>query len=138
MVLFFISHPFSLFSKTIENCKKCDGEILSTIQSNLGKLKKNHINVFFCTLDISCSNNAEFSEFSTELLIHVLNEMPEFTVVAISKLNSNKKAYILSKLSSPPESCDINKLIDKLSSVKKKKLTRDEVIGILMLANNKC
>lgn len=81
---------------------KCDVDLLGRIEVNVQGLTKKEIKDFLYTFDPSCASNAEYSEFSNELLFEVLYEQ---TSVVIKLLESEKSKIdidtILNDLSAP-------------------------------------
>jgi hypothetical protein len=69
---FWAKHYSLLHKKNETTCVKCDIDVLKKVHVNLNGLTYEMVNSFLCTLDATCKNNVEFSQWSNELLFRVL------------------------------------------------------------------
>src|SRR5688572_5499786 len=68
-----------------QGTKKCDGSVLLSTSKKIGKLTQNEITDFLLTFGQECRNNAEYSEWSNELLFKTLDNQTELTLKTIEK-----------------------------------------------------
>ena len=91
------------------------------------------------TFGQECQNNAEYSEWSNELLFSLLDKQTELTLKTIEK--GEKKIEIkeiLEELSSPiNDGFDIKKIITQADKVKINRRLKDEILERLKTANGK-
>jgi len=86
--------------------KKCDSRIVLETEENLDNISDDLIYLFLYTFDEECSNNAEFGEFSNEVLFQLIEKYPEKVAKNLTNEEINKEV-ILEELSSP-----INDIVD--------------------------
>jgi hypothetical protein len=60
-----------------QEVKKCDGSVVLATQNKAGQLTQNDVSDFLMTFGKECQNNAEFSEFSNEVLFLVFDRQTE-------------------------------------------------------------
>tara|TARA_R100000005_G_scaffold96696_1_gene86247 strand:+ start:1947 stop:2369 length:423 start_codon:yes stop_codon:yes gene_type:complete len=134
MLLFFFMSmalaPQAIFGQEI---KKCDSGILKNTSDQLDHLTPTLVLNFLSTFDQSCVNNAEFSEWSNELLFTLLNQNTEMVLLVIQDKGKDidKKSILKEMESQTLDKVDILKLIEKVKKVKLSKDIKDEVISRL-------
>ena len=101
--------------------KRCDIDIVLETDENMANLSDNLIYLFLYSFDESCNNNAEFIEYSNEVLFKLLIHYPEEIATNIIKEDINQK-IILNELSSPiNDGINVNEVI---KSVKKSNIDK--------------
>jgi len=105
----------SLFGQT----RKCDDSVLLTTSKKLGKLNQVQIVSFLSTFGKECADNAEFSEWSNELLFSLLDKQTELTVMTIERAEERiDMDVILYELSAPiTDMVNITTLIPRVEKV---------------------
>lgn len=122
LVILFLS--IEVFSQS-SRCEKCSIETLSTVNGKMPLLSSTDIEDFLCTLSSSCSNNVEFSEFSSELLLDILYEMPQLFFNVICKIDSDSLSLVVKKLEAPIVDTRLIEIRSRFSKVNgSKKLKR--------------
>lgn len=129
--------PASYQQKTQTNCEKCSVNILVQIQDKIDSLTFSEIEMFFCTIEDSCRNNIEFSEFTSELLFLVFKHYPRLSLKVLSKSSESKCKIILNKLSSPTDLIDLNATYFNVESVRGHRRIKNEVLNSLRIALEK-
>jgi hypothetical protein len=121
-----------------QTVKKCDTAVLLMTSEKVGKLKQNEIRDFLLTFGKECRNNAEFSEWSNELLFSVLDKQTELTLATIEKEEKQIEIdEILTDLGSPiNDMIDVKKLIPKVEKVKFNGRLKKNMIEKLKTADN--
>ena len=116
-----------------QEVKKCDSIILKTTSDSLDQLSPTLVLNFLSTFNQSCVNNAEFSEWSNELLFTLLNQNTEMVLLVIQEKGKDidKKSILKEMESQTLDKVDIPKLIEKVKKVKLSKELKDEVISRL-------
>jgi hypothetical protein len=85
-----------------QEIKKCDGSVILSTKNKMGQLTTKGVRDFLLTFGKECQNNAEFSEFSNEVLFLVLDKQTELTLETIEKEERQiELGVILDDLSSP-------------------------------------
>lgn len=85
-----------------QNIEKCDGTVLLSTSEKIGKLNQEEIRDFLLTFGKDCRANAEFSQWSNELLFSVLDNQTDLTLKTIEKEEKKiEMDEILDDLSSP-------------------------------------
>lgn len=79
----------------------CSTDILRKTEKNIDNLDLVLVADFLATFHESCENNAEFSEWSNELLFKVISKKPDRFLELISKNSSLSRDYIIDELKSP-------------------------------------
>ena len=97
-------------------CEKCNIKLVVEVEKNLDSLSYNHIYNLLCTIDESCSNNAEFSEFSNRMLFSVLQRYPTDFIKVLDKYPELQKNYLFKELSGPLLDYDIQWIIGRIKS----------------------
>ncbi|HOY95170.1 MAG TPA: hypothetical protein PK509_05500 [Catalimonadaceae bacterium] len=83
--------PF-LFVKS--QCLHCDVDKVKMVNENLRHLTIQQIRDFLCAFDSSCKSNAEYSEWSNEVLFKVLEKAPSLFFQVIAEGNVDVKILI--------------------------------------------
>src|SRR5688572_23864225 len=96
--------------------KKCDGTILLSTSEKIGKLNAKEIVDFLLTFGQVCRDNAEYSEWSNELLFKLLDNQTELALKTMEKEEKRlEMATILDDLSEPiGDASNIKNLIVKI------------------------
>jgi hypothetical protein len=126
----------SLFANPIA---KCDETVLLSTSEKIGKLNHKEIRDFLLTLGKGCRNNAEFSEWSNELIFSILDKQTDLTLTTIEK--EEKKIEIdevLDDLSSPVSDMIVVKsLIPRIEKSKINRRLKKQIIDRLKIADSK-
>ena len=93
-------NQFLKISRTDNDSIQCSSEVLLATQQNIDDLDIIAIHNFLRTFDKECRNNAEYSEWSNELLFELLDKNIEALVNELSKPDLNS-AMIIDELESP-------------------------------------
>ena len=122
-----------------QGVKKCDGAILLSTSEKIGTLTKKEITDFLLTFGEECQNNAEYSEWSNELLFFLLDKQTELTLKTIKKEEKKIEInQILKELSEPiRDTPNLKELITKIEKTKIKGQLTDEIIKRLKTADEK-
>lgn len=119
-----------------QSIEKCDGKILSLISHKMGKLTQKEITDFLLTFGPECRDNAEYSEWSNELLFDVLSMQTELTLRTIEKEEKNiQLKTILEDLEEPIVDNEVKSLIVKVDKVKFNDRLKAEIINRLKIAD---
>ena len=107
-------------------------------KNKVGQLTKEDIKDFLMTFGKECRNNAEFSEFSNEVLFLVLDKQIELTLRTIEKEeNQIELDQILEDLSSPISDMIVVKtLIPRVEKVKINNNLKKLIIERLRIAED--
>jgi hypothetical protein len=95
-------------------CIKCDLDKLELISSHLDSISKSMISEFLCTFDKKCKDDAEFGEYSNELLFRVIEKAPKLFIEVLSTKSNETKELILNELSDPAVEMDYQKIFDRV------------------------
>ena len=117
--------------------KKCDGNILLITSRKVGKLDQYEIRHFLLTFGEECRDNAEYSEWSNELLFSLLDKQTELTLRTIEK-DEKKIAIdeILEDLNSPVNDLvNVRSLILKVDQVAINERLKKQIIENLKKAD---
>ncbi len=79
----------------------CTTDILRKTEKNIDNLDIALIADFLATFHASCNDNAEYSEWSNELLFKVIGKKPNRFLELISKNSSLSREHIIEELKSP-------------------------------------
>ncbi|MGC3943787.1 MAG: hypothetical protein QM762_04470 [Chryseolinea sp.] len=134
----FVSIVLSVLTTSLyaQNDNKCDDAILLSTSERIGRLAEKEIADFLLTFGEKCRDNAEFSEWSNELLFMVLDKQTELTLKVIQEEKRIEKAVILDDLSEPiNDSIDLKALINKVNKVKVDDNLKAEIIKSLKTAD---
>jgi hypothetical protein len=125
----------TLFGQTVQ---KCDGTILRSTSEKTGRLTQKEMTDFLLTFGEECRNNAEYSEWSNELLFSSLDKQTELTIKTIEKEEKRIEIKeIFDDLSSPTLDSNIKDIISKIEKVKIRKELKDKIIERLKTADGK-
>ena len=80
---------------------KCNIQNVVEVKTNMESLTKESLIDFLCTFDELCKNNAEFSQFSNEVLFEVLNNNPDFLIRVLDGQSDQTKKYVYKEISNP-------------------------------------
>jgi len=89
----------------------CSSEILLRTHENLEKLDLKTVAEFLATFSDSCRSNAEYSEWSNELLFEVLGRQPDRVIEILHKNSSLHRELIVEELSNPILDPDLDGLV---------------------------
>ena len=125
----------TLFGQTVQ---KCDGTILRSTSEKVGRLTQKEITDFLLTFGEECRNNAEYSEWSNELLFSILDKQTELIIKTIEKEEKRIEINeILDDLSSPILDPNTKDIISKIEKIKIQKELKDKIIERLKTADGK-
>lgn len=92
-----------------QKCQKCDIKPLKVIskteEPNLQQIKS-----FICTLDASCQNNVEFSEFSNELVWKLITQDAKLFNQALHDLGWKYVKLVCDELENPIEGVNLQQI----------------------------
>lgn len=117
-------------------CKKCDLEKIKKVNANLDKLTFQLISDFLCTFDSSCSNNAEYSEWSNETLFKVLEKSPSLFFKVIAKGNLNAK-LLINEIQNPVNDFALNAIYKKVKATVAPANIKSKYMQALIIASEK-
>ncbi len=118
------------------SCKKCDIEKVKIADSLLDNLTFEIVRDFLCTFDTSCKNNAEFSEWSNEVLFEVLEKSPSIYFKVIAKGQVNSK-ILLEEVQNPIHEFDYQKIYDKIKATNARATIKSQYLNALIVAADK-
>ncbi len=105
------------------DCEKCNIDYVREIKMHISNLDTLAIINFLCTIDESCSNKVEFSQFSNKVLFLLLLEYPDLTVELLAKYDFHLDR-ICNKLAHPiHDGIDV----DGIATLLKKKDTHKQI-----------
>jgi len=94
---------------------RCNTNIVKSTDENIKKLTNDDIKLFLLTFHNTCKNNAEYLEYSNEVLFAVMNNYPQKVLKIIKNHKEMDKDFILEVLSNPVnDQIDISGLKNKL------------------------
>ncbi|HQQ98539.1 MAG TPA: hypothetical protein PLX35_14810 [Cyclobacteriaceae bacterium] len=115
---------------------KCDGDVLLVTHEHMGKLTQSEIRAFLLTLGKECKDNAEFSEWSNELMFSVLEKHTELTLrtIDVNEKHLDMDA-IYSILKSPiHDLIDVRGILAKVQTAKIKSALKNRIVENLRFA----
>lgn len=117
--------------------QKCDRTILLGTSKKIGQLTQNEVENFLSTFGYECKDNAEFSEWSNELLFEVLDRQTEVTIKTMEKVESKIEIdVILAELSAPVnDGINLKILISKVEKIKINDQLKKEILARLKIAD---
>ena len=124
---------------TIEVKKKgrCDVSVVLETEENLESLSDDLIYLFLYTFGEECKDNAEYSEFSNEVLFQLLYKYPKRTAINLLKEDINKD-IILNELKSPiNDIIDVNTLYELVTRTEIGGDLKSEILSALKVALSK-
>ena len=83
-----------------KDCEKCKIEFARDIKTNIDSLTERQVYVFLCSMDESCINDVEFSQYSNDVLYLLLYKKPELVLKTLSKYDISLE-YIREQLANP-------------------------------------
>ncbi|MGE5457590.1 MAG: hypothetical protein ACM3RX_04485 [Methanococcaceae archaeon] len=116
---------------------KCNVDFVLEIHENLDSLTVNEIIEFLKVFSIECRNNAEFSEFSNEVLFEVMDRQPDKFIKAICETQADVEYQLIyDEIKSPVHDLiPINKIKKSIESVPQRCERIDSVIKSLDIAS---
>lgn len=101
------------------DCEKCDiSKVTAVYNKQKESITYNDVKAFLCTFDESCKNNAEYSEFSNEVLYDLLEKKPETVIDVLAKEKTIKSKYIYEIVASPiNDSFDLKKIYTEIEKI---------------------
>lgn len=127
------NRKFILNFDTVKNFD-CNIQVLAHIDTRLYSLSPKDIAYFFRTIKSKCSNNAEFSEWSNELLLKILERHPEKALQILNDKNREIEFdYIYTELTTPIH--DLIPIEKVQSSIRNLNLKTERNDSILMALN---
>ena len=137
-----ISHSskieYKVSSRKIEetrNCKKCEISIIHHADVNFQSLEYQDIYNVLCTIDTSCSNNAEFSEYSNEILHKILLHYFYDFVEISSRFDYLMTDYIYEEIANPLIDYDYQVLYNRIDSVGENNEVKRKILESLQSIN---
>ena len=112
--------------------------MLRSTSEKVGRLSQKEITDFLLTFGEECRNNAEYSEWSNELLFSILDKQTELIIKTIEKEEKRIEINeILDDLSSPILDPNTKDIISKIEKIKIQKELKDKIIERLKTADGK-
>ncbi len=113
-------------TSSLDSNKKCDIEKVAVLKQQLPNASKESILSFLSTISTDCKNNAEFGQFSNEVLFEVLQAMPMEVLMIIGKENVEKDK-IYQMLESPvSDAVNLSELIDSINKLELQSIEKSE------------
>lgn len=113
------------------SCLKCNGQYVRYIKLNIDNLDTISIENFLCTIEKSCKNNVEFSQFSNKVLFLLLLNYCDLTVELLST-NEYQIEYICEMLSHPiHDGLDVDGVAERLKERDDHKVVRMKLLHSL-------
>lgn len=78
---------------------------------------------FLCTFDTSCSANAEYSEWSNEILYSILDHDPRLFLKVLRQENVDDLQFVLNEMENPIHEFDYQAIYDKIKNT----MSKDEL-----------
>jgi hypothetical protein len=95
-----------------QECKKCDIQKLLETSKVVEKPDYKSVSEFVCTLDTSCRNNVEFSEWSNDIIFDLIrNDVNLFNLI-LHDLGYNYVLLIAGELENPNKEHDLRKIFE--------------------------
>ncbi|MBQ4819032.1 hypothetical protein [Aquimarina sp. MMG016] len=117
----------------------CNTNYVKVLQKNIGNANKKDIKNFLLTFDESCSSNAEYGEYSNEVLFAILDKNPKSVIDIISKNDVGINVEtICEKLESPiNDLIDLKKLTQKIIELEVNEEVKNKILSSLKVALDK-
>lgn len=114
----------------------CNISVLAHISTRIDSLTSKEITYFLRTIRRECSNNAEFSQFSSELIFKILEKHPKAAITALTTKGSEIEfSYIYDKLTSPVHDLiPLDKIEKEINSLSFKSERMDSIKSALKIA----
>ncbi len=123
---------------TLKNeCKKCSIQVVKKIHDNIENLSYEIIGEFLCTIDRTCKNNAEFSEWSNEMLFKIIEKNPTLYFSVLKDMNNERQQYILSEFENPIIDIDYQKMYNSVEKLNIEKELKKEYLNSLKIIARK-
>ncbi len=129
-----VSNNTDIFNK---ECEKCNIQVIKNIYENIEKLSLKIINEFICSIDKSCNNNVEFSEWSNEMLFKIIEKNPTLYFIALKDFKSEKQQYILSEIENPVIEIDYQKIYNSIKEINVEQELKEEYLNSLKIISKK-
>ncbi len=121
----------------VDNIKKCDIEKVAVLKKQLPNASKESIVSFLSTISVDCKNNAEFGQFSNEVLFEVLQAKP-LEVLMITGKEDVERDEIYKMLESPVnDAINLRELIDSINKLELQSVEKSEFLKALKKALKK-
>ena len=119
-----------------QDVKKCDVTVVLFTKTNVGHLTQKEIKKFLLTFGQECRNNAEFSEFSNEVLFLVMDKQTELIFGTIEKERTTiELSAILREIGNPiHDLMDLEEILVKVENFKMDRQLRNDIIERLKSA----
>ncbi len=125
-------------SDTLKNkCKKCSTQVLKNTHDNIENLSYKIIREFLCTIDKPCINNAEFSEWSNEMLFIIIEKNPTLYFSVLNNMNNKRQQYILSEFENSIIDIDYQKMYNSIEKLNIGKELKKEYLNSLKIIARK-
>ena len=118
-------------------CIKCNIENAKVVSKNLSSLTYSLVAEFLCSFDVSCKNNAEYSEVANETLYNVLISAPSllFQVVEDEQIN---RQHLLKEIENPiNDGIDLQTAYSNVNVSYSKKNTKTQFLNAILIAASK-
>lgn len=112
LVIFFligINLTCSSQTKKSQKCIACNTQIVLETNNKIERLAVSDIHCFLKSVDSSCSNNIEYSEFSNEVLFKIVQKYPNEFIEALSMSEVNVD-HIIEELKKPIIDHDLHEI----------------------------
>jgi len=117
-----------------QECEKCDVKKVLVVSQSMDNLNYQLIYDLLCTFDESCSRNAEYSEFSNEVLYKVLSKHPKAIVEIISNSQELDYEYVYKQISSPLLDYDYNSIINSVKAIEGNEDIKSRIVSSIKKA----
>ena len=133
-----ISFPLiSLAACSQAPCEKCDLEVVKMTDHNIQSLNIEMINAFICAFDTACAKNAEYSEWSNEVLFKIANQYPDYLLTAI-KANRPSIPFLLHQFQNPVnDTISLQTIYDKLKATPAQMKFKEQFLAAIVQAARK-
>ncbi|PKQ60244.1 hypothetical protein BZG02_20070 [Labilibaculum filiforme] len=121
-----------LSNTALAQSEKCDTDKLLVIHENIDSLSIQMVEDFLYTFDESCKNNAEYSQWSKELLYKVIDKRTDLFFKALLSENITNDSCILKSFSSPLLDYNFQKFYDKIKVTKTNSSVRNSYLNALV------
>jgi hypothetical protein len=112
---------------------RCNTFIILEVEEAIDNLTSQHIEKLLLTFDSSCSNHAEFGEYSNEVLFMVIDKDPELFLVEFQNLIERiDTATIFHEFASPiHDGIDVRNILNKIENTKINNSSKERIKEIL-------
>ena len=93
-----------------QDCKKCNIQALVEVSKVIEKPDYKTVSNFICSLDSSCRNNIEFSEWSNSLIFDIINSDVNLFNQVIHDLGYDYVLLVAKELEYPTKEQDLKKI----------------------------